>query len=88
MGWDRYQLQDLLRRIDEAGPMGPAGPETAVEALEARLAWLARAWPGTTRAERLGPALDDLPQYQRDQLAAAILGGLNDPEDHDHDEEN
>ena len=83
--WDQAKYEDLLRRMEAAGPLDRTGPETAAAALEERVRWLGRAWPGTTRTERLGPALDDLPQHQRDELAADLLGGLNDPEDHDHD---
>lgn len=78
-GWD----QDLLRRIEQAGPVGLTGSETAVEALEARLAWLARAWPGTTRAERVGPAFDDLGPEDQDQL----LRQMYETQDHDENEE-
>ncbi|WP_336158173.1 hypothetical protein [Amycolatopsis sp. VC5-11] len=86
--WDRDRLNDLLRRIEQAGPLDrdPAKPGT--EALEDRLAWLERAWPGTTRAQRLAPALDDLSPDQRDQLAAELLGDLDGPEDHENDWEN
>lgn len=60
-------LDELVARTRAAGALG-TGPETAAAALEERIRWLGRAWPNSSRLERLAAALDDLPQHQRDRL--------------------
>ncbi|MBN6037457.1 hypothetical protein [Amycolatopsis sp. 195334CR] len=67
------ELEELLHRV-EANPLGRVWPESPREALERRITWLGAIFPGSTRSERLGAALDDLTDEQRAELAEGITG--------------
>jgi hypothetical protein len=62
----------MFDRLAVAGPLNRDPHQDATEALQLRLDWLARAWPGTSHLDRLAPALDDLTHEQRAALAAEI----------------